>query len=178
MISDSGTQLVATTKEFRNMIENWNWDQIYQFDDEWGTVWTTTKSADAPWENGCCEAMIKQAKRNLILSLGTEILSILELQTVFFEVANLLNQRPIGTKTNDPDQGSYLCPNDLMLGRSTSVTPSGYLEEVINFRERWHLIQRITSSFWKKWIQQCFHTLIVRSKWHTENEIFKLAMLC
>jgi hypothetical protein len=37
-----------------------------------------------------------------------------ELQTVMFEVANLLNERPIGTKETDHNEGSYLCPNDLI----------------------------------------------------------------
>ena len=75
------------------MIKNWKWNKIYQFSDRLGTSWTTNKSADAPWENGCCEAMVKQAKRNLILSLGTAVLSILELQTVFYEVAELTESK-------------------------------------------------------------------------------------
>ena len=72
------------------------------------------------------------------------------------------------------DQGSYLCPNDLLLGRATSVAPSGYLEQVISFRERWHLVQRIVSSFWKRWMRDYFHTLIVRAKWHTDKRNLKI----
>jgi hypothetical protein len=48
-----------------------------------------------------------------------------ELQTVMFQVANLLNERPIGTKETDPNEGSYLCPNDLILGRASSNVPIG-----------------------------------------------------
>ena len=56
-----------------------------------------------------------------------------------------------------------------MLGRATGVTASGYLEQIIEFRERWHLLQKNVSSFWKRWMQHYFHTLIKRSKWHTEK---------
>ena len=41
MISDSGMQLVATTKEFRRLIEDLKWDEIYQFGERVGTCWST-----------------------------------------------------------------------------------------------------------------------------------------
>ena len=111
------------------MIDRWDWKKIYQFGEDKGTTWTATKADDAPWENGCCEAMIKQAKRCLMLSFRESTLTVLELQTVFYEASNLLNQRPIGVKTQDPDQGSYLCPNDLLLGRASNNAPSGFMEQ-------------------------------------------------
>ena len=169
MLSDPGTQLVATSKEFARLVENWDLAKIYQFGERVGTTWSTTKAANATWENGCCEAMVKQAKRMLMLSLGSEILTILELQTVFYEIADLLNQRPIGVKISNPDQGSYLCPNDLLLGRATSSIPSGFMEQAVDVRHRWQFVQTIVNSFWKKWMRDFFHTLIVRSKWHTSK---------
>ena len=58
-----------------------------------------------------------------MMSVGTNILSWSELQTCMFEIANLLNGRPIGLKPGfDPSLGIYLCPNDLLLGR-TGVSP-------------------------------------------------------
>ena len=41
-----------------------------------------------------------------------------ELMTVFYEVGNLVNERPIGCQPKDPDDGSYLSPNHLLLGRA------------------------------------------------------------
>ena len=46
-----------------------------------------------------------------------------ELYTVLLEVANLVNQRPIGRIPNDPDDGSYICPNDILLGRQGNEKP-------------------------------------------------------
>ena len=43
-----------------------------------------------------------------------------ELQTVCFEAANLVNERPIGRHPTSPHDESYLCPSDLLLGHSTS----------------------------------------------------------
>ena len=50
-------------------------------------------SPDAPWQNGCIEASVKKAIKNAI---GSQILMFSELMTVFYEVANLVNERPIG----------------------------------------------------------------------------------
>ena len=58
-----------------------------------------------------------------------------ELQTVMFEVANLLNERPIGTKETDPNEGSYLRPNDLILGRASSNVPIGQWDEAENLKQ-------------------------------------------
>ena len=48
-----------------------------------------------------------------------------ELLTVLYEAANLMNERPIGRHPTSIDDGTYLSPNDLLLGRSTSRVPSG-----------------------------------------------------
>ena len=60
--------------------------------------WNFTKSANAPWENGCSEAMVKLVKRIMTRTIGDATLTFGELQAVMFEVANILNERPIGMK--------------------------------------------------------------------------------
>jgi len=134
-----------------------------------GMEWEITKSADAPWENGCSEALIKSVKKSLVLAVGQSIMTFSELQTVMFEVANLLNERPIGTKETDPNEGSYLCPNDLILGRASSNVPIGQWDETENFKKRWKFVQQVINTFWRKWHRDYFPTLIVRQKWHTNK---------
>ena len=103
-------------------------------------------------------------------AVGENVLSFSELQTVMFEVANLLNERPIGLKPGyDVNLGTYLCPNDLLLGRSRNKVPSGCMVETNGVRKRFSLIQSIVTSFWKRWMRDYFPTLMVRHKWHTER---------
>ena len=80
---------------------------------------------------------------------------------------NLINERPIGTHPKSPEDGTYLCPNDLLLGRATSRVPSGPFREYSNLKQRFSFIQSIIDSFWKKWTQDYFPSLIIRQKWHT-----------
>ena len=73
----------------------------------------------APHQTGCAEAMVKTCREALKKVLGDQTLTPLELYTYLLESANLVNQRPVGRAPNDPDDGSYLCPNDILLGRAT-----------------------------------------------------------
>ena len=167
--SDPGSQLVAAGKELKQMMQDWDWDKIRSFCRKEGIDWEANKSADAPWENGCSEALIRLVKRNITISIGTNVLKFSDLQTVLFEVSNLLNERPIGTKTSDPNEGSYLCPNDIILGRATPRILPTVWDDTCDARKRWVLVQQIVNTFWKKWQRDYFHTLLIRQKWHTST---------
>ena len=68
---------------------------------------------------------MKTVKKALKKAIGDTVLAPFELYTCLLEVANLVNQRPIGRIPNDPDDGTYLCPNDILLGRASSTVPQG-----------------------------------------------------
>ena len=169
MRSDLGSQLICASKEMKEILRKFDWRRISQVGSDKGLEWEFSKSADAPWENGLSEALIRLVKKALPLAVGSSILTFAELQTVFFEIANLLNERPIGIKNNDPNNGTYLCPNDLLLGRSSSRVPPGILDENCGIDRRWVFVQQIVNAFWKKWQRDYFHSLIIRQKWHVKN---------
>ena len=80
-----------------------------------------------------------------------------------------MNQRPIGRIPNDPDDGAYLCPNDMLLGRATSEVPQGPFKDTNNPRRRMEFVQRIVDSFWKRWSRDVFPSFVLKKKWHVEN---------
>ena len=92
-----------------------------------------------------------------------------ELQTVVFEAANIVNERPIGVKNKNIDDGDYLCPNNLILGRASSRVPSGPFKENSSLKKRYLFIQRLVDTFWKVWIRDYFPCLIIRQKWHVQK---------
>ena len=109
MLSDNGTQLVGAERELREMIEGWNVKELQDYCAEKGVEWKFVTPA-ATHQNGCAEAykLVKSCKLALKKAVGDQILTPFELYTVLQEVANLVNQRPIGRTPNDPDDGSYL----------------------------------------------------------------------
>ena len=90
---------------------------------------------------------MKSTKSALKKAIGETILTPMELYTCLLEVANLLNQRPIGKLSEDPDDGTYLYPNDILLGRATSTVPQGPFRETSNPRHRFDFCQKIVDSF-------------------------------
>ena len=81
----------------------------------------------------------------------------------------MVNQRPIGRNPLNPDEGTYLCPNDLLLGRCTSRVPQGPFAEKSDVRQRLSFLQEIVNSFWKRWSREIFPNLVIEPKWHTEK---------
>lgn len=92
---------------------------------------------------------------------------------VLFEVANLINERPIGHHPRSSKDGSYLFPNDLLLGRSATRVPSGPFKNSVNPKLRFEFIQNIVNSFWKRWTTNYFPDLIVGQEWHTAHRNLK-----
>lgn len=93
---------------------------------EKGAQWTFTTPA-VPHQNGCAVAPVKSCKRAIKNTTGEQVLSPFDLYTCFIEIGNLVNQRHIGRVPSDPDEGKYLCPNDMLLamGRATSEIRQG-----------------------------------------------------
>ncbi|XP_063591692.1 uncharacterized protein LOC134768817 [Penaeus indicus] len=168
--SDLGSQLVSASKELQIAINNWNMSDISEFGTKGGLKWIFNRSADAAWQNGVSESLIKSVKRSLAMIIGSTLMTYSGLQTIFFEIANLMNERPIGLKPGmDLELGTYLCPNDLLLGRASNHAPCGPWKDSFNTKRRLDYIQNVVNTFWRKWQRDYFPTLIVRQKWHTDK---------
>ncbi|XP_071088959.1 uncharacterized protein [Haliotis cracherodii] len=166
--SDNGTQFVGTQRQLRQMIQGWGKDELKEYCAEKQVHWKFVTPL-APHQNGCAEALVKSCKQGLKKAVGSQLLTPFELYTCLQEVANLVNQRPIGRIPNDPDDGSYVCPNDLLLGRATSRVPQGPFQETRNPHHRFKFVQRIADVFWKRWIRDVFPTLVPRKKWNVHR---------
>ena len=146
MISDNGTQFVGAERELKEMIRGWDTEKLREFSAERGMQWKFTTPA-SPHQNGCAEALVKSCKLALKKAIGAQVLTPFELYTCLLEVANLVNQRPIGRIPNAPDAGSYLCHNDILLGRASSHVPQGPFRETKNPRLRVEFVQKIVDCF-------------------------------
>ena len=126
--SDCGTQLVAAAKELKDAISRLNKHELQAFGVKHKIEWNFTPG-DAPWMNGVTEALVKSIKKALNAAVGDQVMSFSELQTVMFEAAQLVNQRPIGRHPTHPADRSYLCPNDLLLSRASPEVTQGPFKE-------------------------------------------------
>lgn len=118
--------------------------------------------------------MVKSVKTALKKAIGDAVLTPFELYTCILEVANLVNQRPIGRLPTDPDDSSYLCPNDILLGRATNSVPQGPFRETRNPCHRFEFCQEIVEAFWRKWSRDVLPRLTPRRKWSVQNRNVKV----
>ena len=88
---------------------------------------------------------------------------------ILFECANVLKERPIRLKVTAPEEGVYVCPNDIFQARATSIIPASPFREDVNIKKRLALVQGVTNSFWQKMVRSYFPSLLVRQKWHTSR---------
>ena len=170
--SDRGSQLVKANKEIQEIFSSYDDKLIEEFTSQNLIEWQFT-APDGPWQNGCAESLIKSVKKAIRVSIGNQVLTLSEMQTVLYESANLVNERPIGRHPNSADDGVYLSPNDLLLGRSSSEVPSGQFNNFVSKQVRYRFVQNIVNSFWQKWTRDYFPSLIIRQKWHTARRSVK-----
>ena len=169
--SDKGTNLVGASNVLKEIISNLSWSEVVSLGVKEGSEWIFSP-ADAHWYNGSAEALVKSVKRALTAAVGDSNnhmrLKFSEMLTVMYEAAELVNERPIGQHPSHPDEG-YLCPNDLLLGRSSNEVPQGIFEHHANNKSRFFFVQSVVNNFWRRWTREVFPNLVIQKKWHTES---------
>ena len=150
------------------MIEGLDKAKLKEFCADKGMKWKFTTPL-APHHNGCSESMVKTTKSALKKIFGDAVLTPFELYTCLLEVANLVNERPIGRIPNDSDDGACLYPNDILLGRATKRVPQGPFRHTDNLRHRVEFCQKIVRSFWKSWSRDVLPHLVPRNKWTAQS---------
>ena len=161
MYSDPGSQLLAVSKEINEAavakgLEN-------------GMEWIVGP-ADSPWRQGAVESLIGVFKRAMNMAAGNKRLSLIELQTVSTEAANVVNERPIGRLPDLESQINVLTPNCLLLGRATAVNPVGWQPDDYSMKTRYQLVATVGAEFWKHWTELYAPSLLKQQKWHKETQ--------
>jgi hypothetical protein len=75
----------------------------------------------------------------------------------------------IGKLSQDPDDGAYICPNYVLLGRAINTVPQGPFRKTNNPRHRFEFCQRIIDLFWKRWSVEVLPHLVPRKQWNRKN---------
>ena len=147
-----------------------DWEKIVGLSSRSGTSWIFSEKG-CPWRNGSAEATVKLAKETLAHQLQShQSLDWSELDSLFCQVANIINNRPIGVFCAEEDY-HQICPNDLLLGRTHHLSGECALPEDDEADPKVILSDRelLVKRWWKDWERKVFPTLLPRSKWHTQH---------
>ena len=129
--------------------------------------------------NGLSESLVRSVKRTMIHVIGENVLTFSELQLAFYEIANIINSRPIGVLSgSDPEMPKALTPNDLLLGRSTNTIPQGPFNTKASITKRFLFTQSIIDDWWKLWYESVLPTLVPTYKWLQKHRNVKVGDIC
>ena len=166
-LSDQGTQLIACSKEVVGMLELVDWNMIDGWCARRSVQWKFVPP-QGQHMNGVTESLIRSTKHIMKQSLEGKRLTFVETQTVMYEIAGVLNSRPLGIHNRpgtDPLDGGPITPNHLLLGRATNAIPEMKFINVSNAK-RVKFLAQIEEEFWNKWRVVVFHSLVPQYKWH------------
>ena len=179
--SDQGSQLIAAAKDIAELVANWDWQPIQQWAVNHQIKWTLAP-AEGPHQNGLSESLIRSVKRTVKHKItNNNILTFAQLQTVLFEVANIVNSRPIGiTSGSDPEQPNSITPNHLILGRATADVPQGPFDvgQSKNTNKQFRFLQSLVDSWWKTWYETVFPSLVPSYRWLQRHRCVKVGDVC
>ena len=170
--SDNGTNFVGAVNELKRAFSELDPDGIQKWSATKGIDWRFNPPS-ASHMGGAWERAIRTVRKVLYGIMIEKITACPDddtLSTIFCEVENIVNSRPISTISNDPNEAEPLTPNHaLLLGKSTVVLPpmGEFQLGDMYARKRWRRTQIILNLFWSRWRKEFLSFLQSRAKWQT-----------
>ena len=139
--------------------------QVKMYAEHWSIKWKFIPSS-SPHVGGSWERMVGSIKRVMkAVQLNEPRLNDEILETVFCEIKNMINGRPLTKLSIDPLDVNPLTPNHLILLKGGPVLPPGKFNDRDMYRRRWRHAQQIADRFWCRWKRLYLPELQKRVKW-------------
>ena len=165
--SDRGTNFVSARKQME-AVDFSSFSKELQAE---GIQWKFN-SPYASHQGGCWERRIGSVRRVLeaILKLISDRgISRDEFITFLAEAASVVNNTPLWTPSNDPNDPSPLTPQMLLTLRRADefhILDDYTPEDILSYGpRRYRRVQYLASQFWQRWRTEYLHTLTTRQKW-------------
>ena len=173
ILSDNQTSFRKADKDLREWLESIDFEEIVKqtgFDfkkGRRGIKWNFNPPV-SPHFGGIFETIVKSTKRALYSTIQHADLDEEEFRTVVSNVTGMLNERPI-SKVGDQEDLIALTPNSFLFSNlGGSIFPSDH-KDYSNLKERYNLVQEISTHFWKRFHKEMAQKLIPRKIWSEEK---------
>lgn len=171
IISDNGTNFVGAKRELRLEIDKWNKKHLEKWLQQEQITWKFNPPSASHF-GGVWEREIRSIRQVLGALLREQPIKMDDelLNTLFHQVENILNSRPLTEISNDSNDLVPLTPNHLLLLRGEPLLPIGECKkEDLYLRKRWKQSQYLADIFWKRWRKEYLPRLQERQKWNQEK---------
>lgn len=171
---DNGTNFKGAEKELSTALKEMDKEEIKRFSTTNNVKWNFNPPT-APHMGGAWERLIQSVKKVLKEMLTSRYPQEYVLRTLFAEIENIVNSRPMTHVSIDPYDESPLTPNHFLIGPQNialpfSETNSGDLHQL----SMWRASQKLADIFWKRWTEEYVPTLIRSTKWYQDRKGIKL----
>ena len=169
LMPDAGSQLVRGCKD---MVISFT-DLAMPLSQECGVDFKTCP-VGAHFVHGRVERKIQQIKQSLACTIMGKKISTLQWETLALQVANVINNLPIGlgNKTEDVEHLDVLTPNRLLLGRNNCRNPTAPVELSGDLKKIVKSNAEIFEIWFKEWLISYVPTLVQQPKWFdTERSV-------
>lgn len=166
--SDNGTNFVGASKELRKIVTVDNSSVATDIRQWLGNQLVTWHfiPPHAPNFGGLWEAGVKSTKFHLKRIIGDSTLTFEEMTTVLAQVEACLNSRPLSILPGDHTDPRALTPGHFLVGEPLVLVPeTSYEHSSISLLKRWHLTQKMTQHFWRRWSNEYLVHCLQRYKW-------------
>ena len=164
-MSDNGRNIVGAVSELRKC-----WSKIDK-----SAVISNARRYEVDWkfspplashQSGAWERMIRIIRRVLFTRLYNErALTDDKIQTIFCEIENIVNSRPLTKVSADSTDAVSLTPNHFLMMHDNCMSSYGYFENAETVRQGWKHVQIVVNSYWKSWVRLYMLHLQARMKW-------------
>ena len=165
ILSDNGTNLVGAQAELSRSFRQLDRGKIVAAARRQNIEWKFNPPYGSH-HGGLWERMIRTIRQVLVaLLFSVSRLNDDVLHTMFCEVENVVNSRPLTKLSDDIHDDNPITPNHLLLLRGNYAYPWGVTQESDTYRRRWRHVQHLVTQFWRKWLKQYIPELQRRQKW-------------
>ena len=165
ILSDNGTNLVGAQAELSRSFRQLDRGKIVAAARRQNIEWKFNPPYGSH-HGGLWERMIRTIRQVLVaLLFSVSRLNDDVLHTVFCEVENVVNSRPLTKLSDDIHDDNPITPNHLLLLRGNYAYPWGVTQESDTYRRCWRHVQHLVTQFWRKWLKLYIPELQRRQKW-------------
>ena len=163
---DLGSQLI---KGCNDMVLSFSTIK-YKLEVEFGVQFFTCP-VGSHYMHGKVERKIREVKKSIEKHLQNERLSIVQWETLGQQIANSINNLPIGiaNKVEHLENLDLLTPNRLLLGRNNNRSPTAPLVLCADVKKIVKSNEEIFKVWFKSWLTSYVPTLVPQPKWFVTN---------
>ena len=121
-----------------------------------------------PQGQGAVERLVGEIKKALKVVTGSQVFSFGQLDAAVSECSYIVNCRPLQYSPEAGGDGGFICPNDLIMGRSDKKPPVGPFEAT-SLTRKLKFIRNISVQFWDRWKVSYYQNLVNYHRWKVKS---------